>query len=82
VSGVPSVVLYGAPGCHLCEQARAGLEALQARFDFELQEVDIHSDEELARRWLYEIPVITVDGEVATQAPVDLALVQRAMAGG
>jgi hypothetical protein len=73
------VVLYGAPGCHLCEQARAGLERLRAALEFTLSEVDIHSDPALARRWLLEIPVIEVDGRVVTQAPVDLEAVRRAL---
>ena len=79
---VHEVTLYGAPGCHLCEEARAGLERLRAKTQFDLREVDIHSDAELARRWLYEIPVIEVDGLVVTQAPVDLRTVERALRQG
>ncbi|MEZ4501947.1 MAG: glutaredoxin family protein [Dehalococcoidia bacterium] len=75
----PRVTLYSAPGCHLCEAARAGLERLAGRLEFELIEVDIHSDDTLARRWLLEIPVIEVDGEVATQAPIDLDRARRAI---
>ena len=26
----PTVVLYGRPDCHLCDEARAGLESLRA----------------------------------------------------
>jgi hypothetical protein len=78
-STAPVVTLYGAPGCHLCEEAHAGLERLRAVRRFELREVDIHSDAELAKRWLYEIPVIEVDGLLVTQAPVDLRAVERAL---
>ena len=73
------VVLYGAPGCHLCETARTGLLRLAARAPFALRVVDIHSDPALERRWLFEIPVIEVDGRVVTQAPVDLEAVRRAI---
>ena len=73
------VTLYGAPGCHLCEQARAALEPLRKRLPFALREVDIHSDVELERRWLLEIPVIEVAGVVVTQAPVDLDAVRQAL---
>jgi len=76
---MPRVTLYSAPGCHLCEAARAGLERLITRLDFELVEVDIHSDATLERRWLFEIPVIEVDGAVVAQAPVDLDAVRRAV---
>lgn len=73
------VVLYGAPGCHLCEEARRGLELLLRGTSFVLREVDIHSDPTLERRWVFEIPVIEVDGAVVTQAPVDLDAVRRAL---
>jgi len=79
VSPTAVVTLYGSAGCHLCEQARAGLERLRATRSFDLREVDIRSDAELAKRWLYEIPVIEVDGVVVTQAPVDLRAVERAL---
>ena len=74
-----TVVLYSAPGCHLCEEAANGLVALRRRHDFDLIEVDIHSDPELARRYLLEIPVIEVDGAVVTRAPIDLEAVVAAL---
>jgi glutaredoxin len=78
--GIPHrVVLYGAPGCHLCEEARLGLQRLAVRTPFMFREVDIHSDPELERKWVFEIPVIEVDGRVVTQAPVDLDAVQQAL---
>jgi glutaredoxin len=57
------VTLYGRDGCHLCDDARAGLEALRARVPFSLQEVDIEADAELHKRYLERIPVIALDGE-------------------
>jgi glutaredoxin len=73
------VVLYSAPGCHLCEDAAAALEALRRTHEFDHREVDIHSDPEVERRYLLEIPVIVVDGAVVTQAPVDIEAVARAL---
>lgn len=73
------VVLYSRPGCHLCEEAAAALEALRHRYSFAFREVDIQSDPELERRFLLEIPVIEVDGAVVTQAPVDMRAVALAL---
>lgn len=81
VPGVHSVVLYSAPGCHLCEEARRGLQLLAREIPFVFSEIDIHSDAELEKRWLLEIPVVEVNGAVTTQAPVDLDLVRRALRG-
>jgi len=53
------LVLYGRPGCHLCDDARIVLQRIGEPFD----EVDIDSDDELFKRYLERIPVITLDGE-------------------
>jgi glutaredoxin len=60
---VRTVTLYGRPGCHLCDDARAVLLELRQAVAFALVEVDIESDEELHRRYLERIPVVALDGE-------------------
>jgi glutaredoxin len=54
-----TLVLYGRPGCHLCDEARTVLERVGHPFD----EVDIEADDELLARYLERIPVIALDGE-------------------
>jgi glutaredoxin len=62
------VRLYGRPDCHLCDEARDGLLELRADgLDFELEEVDIDSDDELLRHYLERIPVVEVDGEIVSE---------------
>jgi glutaredoxin len=68
---VRTVVLYGRPGCHLCDDARAGLLRLAARRPFRLREVDIEADPALLRRYLERIPVICVDGEEICELVLD-----------
>ena len=68
-----TVTLYGRAGCHLCDDARAALEALRARVPFALDEVDIESDDELFKRYLERIPVIALDGEELYDFFVDAA---------
>ena len=55
--------LYGRPGCHLCDDARAALRARAGRAPFALDEVDIEADDALHARYLERIPVIALDGE-------------------
>jgi glutaredoxin len=57
------VVLYGAPGCSLCDRARVTLEGLRAELEFELEEIDISGDEELESRYRELLPVVEIDGE-------------------
>lgn len=80
VSGeAPSVVLYTKQGCHLCEVARALLLSLQRTIPFNLQPRDIEGDEDLERRFMLEIPVVEVDGEVVCTGQVDLEAVRAAV---
>jgi glutaredoxin len=58
-----TVTLYGRPGCHLCDEARDVLLRIRASHPFQLDEVDIESDDELFKRYLERIPVIALDGE-------------------
>jgi glutaredoxin len=67
----PLVTLYGRPGCHLCDDARAALEGLRAELRFDLREVDITADDELHRRYLERIPVVAVGGEELFEYFVD-----------
>jgi hypothetical protein len=66
------VVVYSRPGCHLCEVAIEGLLALHGEgYRFELHEIDIESDDLLLRRHLERIPVVEVDGIVASELTFD-----------
>ena len=57
------VVLYGKPGCHLCDEARAVVAAVRARQPFELEEVDVSTDPDLHRRYGERIPVLALEGD-------------------
>ena len=58
----PVVTLYGRPGCHLCDDARAAVLRVAERVALELVEIDIESDDELFKRYLERIPVVVVGG--------------------
>jgi glutaredoxin len=54
-----TLVLYGRPDCHLCDDARAVL----TRIGVDFTEIDIDSDDDLFKRYLERIPVVVLDGE-------------------
>jgi glutaredoxin len=56
------VVLYGKPGCHLCDEARVVVETVCGDLGIDWAEVDITTDDDLYRRWWEQIPVTLVDG--------------------
>lgn len=61
---LPDLVLYGRPGCHLCEEAREAVQgALEDRAarglpNPRLVERNIELDDELHERYLERIPVL------------------------
>jgi glutaredoxin len=61
---VVTLTLYSKPECHLCDDAKAALLGLQAELGFELEELDISSDDALQRAYFERIPVVALDGEV------------------
>ena len=79
---MPTVVLYGRPGCHLCDDARDALERVRARAPFELVERDITADDALHRRYLVRIPVVCLDGEELFEYHVDEAALEDRLRGG
>ena len=61
------LTLYGRPGCHLCDDARAVLDRVGAPYE----EVNIDEDDELFKRYLERIPVVALDGEELFEFFVD-----------
>jgi glutaredoxin len=75
---VRTVTLYGRPGCHLCDDARAVLRRVGERVPFGLEEIDITADDALHARYLERIPVVILDGEELFELFVDeRALLER-----
>jgi len=56
------VVIYSKPECHLCDEAKAAIQAAGCEGQYTLEEVNVESDPDLRRRYRYDIPVITLDG--------------------
>jgi glutaredoxin len=56
------VIIYSRPGCHLCDEAKAAIMSAGCNDQFTLEEVNIESDDELLRKYKYDIPVIAIDG--------------------
>jgi len=56
------VIIYSRPGCHLCDEAKAAILSAGCTDLFTLEEVNIESDDELLRKYKYDIPVIAING--------------------
>lgn len=58
----PHVIIYSRPGCHLCDEAKASILGAGCNDQFTLEEVNIESDDELLKKYKYDIPVVMIDG--------------------
>jgi glutaredoxin len=76
----PRITLYGRPGCHLCDEARAVIEKVCAEVGEQYVEVSIDDDPELQRRFTEEVPVTFVDGRQHDFWRVDEARLRAALA--
>ena len=60
--GDARVVVYGKPGCHLCEDAYAVVDRVCGELGVAWRKVDIQDDADLMTRYGEQIPVTFVDG--------------------
>ncbi|HET9094173.1 MAG TPA: glutaredoxin family protein [Solirubrobacteraceae bacterium] len=72
-----TVIVYGRPGCHLCEDATSVIEAVRQRVPFRLEQRDIESDDAWFARYLERIPVVELDGVVVFELFVDASRLER-----
>jgi glutaredoxin len=71
VPGIATITLYGKPGCHLCEEARAVVEQARIEQPFKLVEVDVSLDPRLHALYGERIPVLELDGHELFEYVVD-----------
>lgn len=75
------VTLIGKPGCHLCDDARAVIDAVCTDLGVMWDERSILDEPALAIRYREEIPVILVDGQMHDYWRVDPDRLRRALSG-
>ena len=74
------ITLYGKPGCHLCDEARAVIERVCADLGTSYDDVDITASPELMNAYGEQIPVTFVDGSQHDFWRVDETRLRRALA--
>ena len=68
----PHVIVYSRPGCHLCDEAKEVIRNSGCSDKFTLEEINIESDNELLRKYQYDIPVVLIDGVEAFRHRVNV----------
>lgn len=57
-----TITLYTRKSCPLCDKAKDTLLELNRDWDFNLQEIDIESSDDLTEQYGLMIPVVYIDG--------------------
>ncbi|HEU5373570.1 MAG TPA: glutaredoxin family protein [Gaiellaceae bacterium] len=73
MASIPSVRLFHAQGCHLCDRARDVLDRVGVPYE----SVDITGDDSLEARYREWLPVVEIDGARAFVYYVDEAALRR-----
>jgi Glutaredoxin-like domain (DUF836) len=73
------IVVYGKPGCHLCDIAYELALGLCADYDLSVQKIDITCDAALTQKYREIIPVLVVNAHTTLTPPIRLAEVRRAL---
>lgn len=73
------VLLYGKPGCHLCDEALVIIKRVCDDLAVGFEEVDISQDATLMNEYGEQIPVTFVDGRQHDYWRVDEARLRKAL---
>ena len=76
------VLLYTRAKCHLCDEAKQQIRALQKEAPFRFQEVDIDQDPELRQRYNEQVPVVFIHGRKAFKYRIDPVLFLKRLVEG
>ena len=78
----PEVVLYTRQECHLCEEAKEQLRALQREASFQFREIDIDADPHLRALYNEEVPVVFIHGRKAFKYRIDARRFLKSLRSG
>ena len=73
-------LLYSRPGCGLCEEMLAELQALPAAHGLAIEIADVDAKPETRKRYGHKIPVLLLDGALICHGRLDLEEVHKALA--
>jgi hypothetical protein len=76
------ITLIGKPGCHLCDDQRAVIEAVAAETGASWEELLVTDSLELADEYWLEVPAVLVDGKKIGYWVVTADSIRTALADG
>ena len=80
-AGSTRLTLYGRRYCHLCDEMLAALQALQPLHEFEVEVVDVDTDNALAQRYGDHVPVLVHNDTIICHYHLDRGALTAYLAG-
>ncbi|HWO75613.1 MAG TPA: glutaredoxin family protein [Bacillus sp. (in: firmicutes)] len=74
-----TVQFYTRERCGLCRDAKTILELLQEEIPFNIEEIDIESDDYLVEEYGLKIPVIKIDGVEVQYGQIDYVSLRESL---
>ncbi|MGI8315568.1 glutaredoxin family protein [Halobacillus mangrovi] len=71
------IIVYKKDRCPLCEEVESLIDLLELDFTIEREEIDIETDEELLEKYMFEIPVLIVNGEEIEYRRIDYFSIKK-----
>lgn len=71
------VIVYSRIGCGCCDTAMAELKKASEKYHLNIECIDIDQDEELARKYDLEVPVVAIDGKIRFKGKINPVLLER-----
>lgn len=69
-------------GCHLCDEAREGLDQLRHEIDLYYEVVDVDADSELFRLYDFRVPVLLDGDRPLLEGKITEAALRSALGAG
>jgi hypothetical protein len=79
---VPLLVVYGRGNCHLCDVAKAAIDALRSRVDFDVKVLDVDTNADWANAYGDQVPVGFIGERKVFKYRVDPDSLERALLSG
>lgn len=62
---------YSRPNCELCKEGLLMMQLVQEDVDFELEIINIETNDELHEKYMLMIPVVEIDNEIIQYGQID-----------
>lgn len=71
------IIVYKKDRCPLCEEVESLIDLLELDFSIDREEVDIESNEKLLEKYMFEIPVLIVNGVEMEYRDIDYFSIKK-----